>query len=59
MEEPRPWESALPARLDAKGPGGFIRDHLIDPRTGGRDYVGSMYQGYKDHQRAAGVRRLP
>ena len=29
----------MPARLNAKGPGEFIRDHLQDPQTGGRDYV--------------------
>ena len=49
----------MPARLNAKGPGEFIRDHLQEPSTGGRDYVGSMYQAYKDHLRSAGVRRLP
>jgi len=36
----------VPARLNAKGPGEFIRDHLQDPQTGGRDYVGAMYQAY-------------
>ena len=49
----------MPARLDAKGPGEFIRDHLTEPSLGGRDYVGSMYQAYKEHLRAAGVTRLP
>jgi len=49
----------VPARLNAKGPGEFIRDHLIEPQTGGRDYVGSMYQAYKEHLRVAGVRKLP
>ena len=49
----------MPARLNAKGPGEFIRDHLQEPSTGGRDYVGSMYQAYKDHLRSAGVRRFP
>jgi len=49
----------VPARLNAKGPGEFIRDHLQEPSTGGRDYVGAMYQAYKDHLRSAGVRRLP
>ncbi len=49
----------MPARLNAKGPGEFIRDHLMEPQSGGRDYVGSMYQAYKDHLRGAGVRKLP
>ena len=49
----------MPARLNAKGPGEFIRDHLQDPQTGGRDYVGAMYQAYKGHRRTAGVRKLP
>ena len=49
----------MPVRLNAKGPGEFIRDHLQEPSTGGRDYVGSMYQAYKDHLRSAGVRHLP
>jgi hypothetical protein len=49
----------VPARLNAKGPGEFIRDHLQEPSTGGRDYVGSMYQAYKEHLRSAGARRLP
>ena len=49
----------MPARLNAKGPGEFIRDHLQDPQTGGRDYVGAMYQAYKGHLRHAGVRKLP
>jgi hypothetical protein len=49
----------VPARLNAKGPGEFIRDHLQDPQTGGRDYVGAMYQAYKGHLRTAGVRKLP
>ena len=49
----------MPLRLNAKGPGEFIRDYLQEPQTGGRDYVGSMYQGYKDHLRTAGVRKLP
>ena len=49
----------MPVRLNAKGPGEFIRDHLQEPRTGGRDYVGSMYQAYKEHLRSAGIRRLP
>lgn len=49
----------MPVRLNAKGPGEFIRDHLQEPQTGGRDYVGSMYQAYKEHLRGAGVRTLP
>ena len=49
----------MPARLNAKGPGEFIRDHLQDPQTGGRDYVGAMYQAYKGHLRTAGIRKLP
>ncbi len=49
----------MPVRLNAKGPGEFIRDHLQKPHTGGRDHVGSMYQAYKDHLCSAGVRRLP
>ena len=45
----------MPVRLNAKGLGEFIRDHLQEPQTGGRDYVGSMYQAYKDHLRSAGL----
>ena len=50
----RLWESynqAMPTRRNAKGPGEFIRDHLSD--SAGRDYVGSMYQAYKDRRRAS------
>ena len=47
----------MPTRRIAKGPGEFIRDHLRD--SGGRDYVGSIYQAYKAHLRRAGVRKLP
>ena len=49
----------MPARLNAKGPGEFIRDHLQEPQTGGRDYVGAMFQAYREHLRTAGVRKLP
>ncbi|GEM_PF-6872567 len=45
--------------LEAKGPDEFIRDHLQEPSTGGRDYVGAMYQAYKNHLRSAGVHKLP
>ncbi|MBI2166596.1 MAG: hypothetical protein HYU29_09425 [Chloroflexi bacterium] len=46
----------MSAQLSAKGPGEFIWDHLLEPQIGGRDYVGFMYQAYKDHLRsAAGV----
>ncbi len=27
--------------------------------SGGRDYVGSMYQAYRGHLRGAGIRKLP
>ena len=48
----------MPARLNAKGPGEFIRDHLQDPQTGGRDYVGGMFQAYRAHLRTTGVGKL-
>jgi hypothetical protein len=39
-------------RLNAKGHGEFIRDHLIElPEN--RDFVGDMYHAYKDHLQAA------
>ncbi len=49
--------NAVPARLNAKeGPGEFIQGHLVEPKTRRRNYVGSMYQAYKDQLRSAGVR---
>ena len=45
----------MPARIKAKGPGEFIRDHLTDAPEN-RDYVGAMYQAYKAHVRGAGYR---
>jgi hypothetical protein len=45
----------MPARLNAKGPGEFIRDHLLElPES--RDYVGSMFQAYKSHVIEAGYK---
>jgi len=49
----------VPVRLNAKGPGEFIRDHLLEPEIGGRDYVGAMFQAFKDHLRDAGYRNFP
>ena len=47
----------MPVRLNAKDPGEFIRDHLQE--VGGRDFVGAIYQAYKNHLRGAGARKLP
>ena len=37
-EEPGLWERALPVRPNGKDPGEFIRDHLQERQTEGRDY---------------------
>jgi hypothetical protein len=43
------------ARLNAKGPGEFIRDHLLE-NPENRDYVGAIFQGYKEHLVGAGYK---
>lgn len=48
----------MPVRLNVKGPGPFIRDHLLEI-SDGRDFVGSMYHAYKIHLRGGGVDKLP
>ncbi len=48
----------MPIRLNVKGPGPFIRDHLLEVSEG-RDFVGSMYHAYKIHLRGGGIDKLP
>ncbi len=44
----------MPLRLTAKGPGEFIRDHLVD--AGGMDYPQSIHRAYKAYLRDRGFR---
>ena len=48
----------MPSRLNARPPGEFIRDHLLD-RPAQRDFVGGMFRAYKGHLRAGGVQKIP
>ncbi|KKM22503.1 hypothetical protein LCGC14_1624740, partial [marine sediment metagenome] len=44
----------MPLRLTAKGPGEFMRDHLVD--AGGMDYPQSIHKAYKAYLRDRGFR---
>ena len=48
----------MPTRLNAKGPGAFTRDHLLET-TGQRDLVGSIYQACKERLQSTGIRTSP
>jgi hypothetical protein len=48
----------MPQRLNLKSPGEFVRDHILD-QPEGVEYVGGMFNAYKDHLRQGGARNLP
>ncbi len=42
-----PWEYTTSARMNDNQPGKYIADHLQEPQTGGRDYLGSVFMECK------------
>ena len=53
------WGQSRARTTECQGPGEFIRDHLLEPEVGGRDYIGSMFQAFKEHLRDNGYSNFP
>lgn len=47
----------MPVRVNAKSPGEFMRDHLVD--AGGIDYPQAIFRAYKAHLKSQGLKNLP
>ena len=48
----------MPLRTNAKSPGEFIRDYLVEA-PGEREFISAMYRAYKGHLKGAGISNLP